>query len=88
MRLRSLTMLIVAVTLLGAAPAQASDAQPQQTNAEQADKALLYRLIRQVRRIDRDQEKLMAEAMTNARDHDGQVQRRDQGPAAVPAGRA
>jgi hypothetical protein len=38
---------------------------------EKADKALLNRLIRQVRRIDRDTEELMNKAMSEARDNGG-----------------
>ncbi len=40
-------------------------------DAEQADKARLYRLTRQVRRVDRDTEKLMDQAMAEAKDNGG-----------------
>ena len=38
---------------------------------EQADRAQLYRLVRQVRRIDRDSEQLMDQAMAEARGNGG-----------------
>lgn len=44
---------------------------PPPPTAEQADKALLYRLTRQLRRIDRDTEEMMNKAMAEARDNDG-----------------
>ena len=40
---------------------------------EEADRALLYRLVRQVRRIDRDMETLMQQAMAEAAGNDGQA---------------
>ena len=47
---------------------------PAVTSAEQADRALLYRLIRQVRRIDRDSEELMLQAMAEARNNGGSAE--------------
>ena len=38
---------------------------------DQADRAQLYRLVRQVRRIDRDSEQLMEQAMAEARSNGG-----------------
>ncbi len=58
-------------------PARAQDTPPPPpgiTSAEQADRALLYRLIRQVRRIDRDAEELMIQAMAEARSNGGSAE--------------
>ena len=56
-------------------PARAQDtAPPRVTSTEQADRALLYRLIRQVRRIDRDSEELMIQAMAEARSNGGSAE--------------
>lgn len=40
---------------------------------QQADKALLYRLTRQVRRVDRDTAELMNRAMAEARENEGKA---------------
>ncbi len=53
------------------AAAQNDAAKPAVQSAETADKAQLYRLIRQVRRIDRDTDELMNKAMSEARSNDG-----------------
>ena len=62
-------------TLFIGSPARAQDttspAPPAATAAKQADRALLYRLIRKVRRIDRDSEELMLQAMAEARNNGG-----------------
>ncbi len=56
-------------------PARAQDTTPPRvTSTEQADRALLYRLIRQVRRIDRDSEELMIQAMAEARSNGGSAE--------------
>lgn len=44
---------------------------PAVQSAEKADRALLNRLIRQVRRIDRDTDELMEQAMAEARNNGG-----------------
>ena len=62
-------------TLFIGPPARAQDTTPPAvTSAEQADRALLYRLIRQVRRIDRDSEELMIQAMAEARNNGGSAE--------------
>lgn len=62
-------------TLFIGPPAQAQNTTPPAvTSAEQADRALLYRLIRQVRRIDRDSEELMLQAMAEARNNGGSAE--------------
>ena len=53
------------------AAAQNDAANPAVQSAETADKAQLYRLIRQVRRIDRDTDELMDKAMSEARSNGG-----------------
>ncbi len=53
------------------AAAQYDAANPAARSTEKADKALLNRLIRQVRRIDRDTEELMDKAMNEARNNGG-----------------
>ncbi len=86
MRLRFIQLLAVAasVALTGSAlangyrPAQKAPrvvpvTQQAENSAEQEDRALMYRLIRQVRRIDRDTDKLMEQAMTEARENNGQA---------------
>jgi len=83
MRFRTLNTLTLAVAMLGGAPALAASqaaeppadqpADPTQPNAEQSDRALLYRLIRQVRRIDRDTQKLTEQAMNEARAANGEI---------------
>ncbi len=62
-------------TLFIGPPARAQNTTPPAvTSAEQADRALLYRLIRQVRRIDRDSEELMLQAMAEARNNGGSAE--------------
>ena len=74
MRIIHLATAVLAVSLLGG-PALAQPDGPATTRvgAEQVDRALLYRLIRQVRRIDRENEELMDRAMSEARDNDGKA---------------
>ena len=69
---------VVAMTcsLFAALPATAQDTDfssqaPAYQSTDQADRAQLYRLIRQVRRIDRDSEQLMDQAMAEARNNGG-----------------
>ena len=66
--------LLPLLTLVG--PATAQDITlPPPTNSldgmEQADRALLYRLVRQVRRVDRDTEETMDRAMAEAAQNNG-----------------
>ena len=78
---RTAAMLVVAAAagLLAAAPARGQDALPPATplptkeSIEKSDKALMNRLTRQVRRIDRETEKLMKRAMEEARGNGGQA---------------
>ena len=78
MRLRSIhMMMIVALATVPAGPVLAQDTGPgaaaTPTGTEHADRALLYRLVRQVRRIDRDTDEIMNKAMAEARDNDGKA---------------
>ena len=72
-RLSLSVVLAVACPLLLCPLAAAQDqaANPAAQSTEKADKALLNRLIRQVRRIDRDTEELMEKAMHEARNNGG-----------------
>ncbi len=69
---------VVAMTcsLFAAPPATAQDTAflsqaPALQSTDQADRAQLYRLVRKVRRIDRDSEQLMDQAMAEARSNGG-----------------
>ncbi len=74
MKIVHLTAIVLAVMVLGGpAVAQGDAPATPQASTQQADRALLYRLIRQVRRIDRESEELMDRAMSEARDNDGQA---------------
>ena len=71
----SLVLAVVCPLLLcplAAAQTNAATAAAQAT--QKADKALLNRLIRQVRRIDRDTEELMDKAMNEARNNGGSAE--------------
>ncbi len=71
----SLVLAVVCPLLLcplAAAQTNAATAAAQST--QKADKALLNRLIRQVRRIDRDTEELMDKAMNEARNNGGSAE--------------
>ncbi len=68
----------MACSLFAAAPALAQNAASPSAvpgaavkSTDQADRAQLYRLVRQVRRIDRDSEQLMDQAMAEARTNGG-----------------
>ncbi len=76
-RLSLSLVLVVACPLLLCPLAAAQDAavNPAAQSTEKADKALLNRLIRQVRRIDRDTEELMDKAMSEARNNGGSAER-------------
>lgn len=69
----SLSLVVaIACPLLVCPLASAQDtATPAVQSAEKADRALLNRLVRQVRRVDRDTEELMDKAMSEARDNGG-----------------
>ena len=73
---------VVAMTcsLFAAPPAMAQDTAwssqaPALQSTDQADRAQLYRLVRKVRRIDRDSEQLMDQAMAEARSNGGSADR-------------
>ncbi len=77
MKRLSITLVIAVVSplLLGPlAAAQDGTAKPAAQVTEKADKALLNRLIRQVRRIDRDTAELMDKAMDEARNGGGSAE--------------
>ncbi len=77
--MKRISLVFIAVltcSLFAAPPAMAQDAaSPSQApvvqSTAQADRAMLYRLVRQVRRIDRDSEQLMDQAMAEARTNGG-----------------
>jgi hypothetical protein len=75
-RLSLSLVLVVACPLLlcPLAAAQLDAANPAMQSTQKADKAMLNRLIRQVRRIDRDTEALMEKAMNEARNNDGSAE--------------
>ncbi len=75
-RLSISLVLAVACPLLLCPLAAAQDRanNPAAQSTEKADKALLNRLIRQVRRIDRDTEELMDKAMGEARNNGGSAE--------------
>jgi hypothetical protein len=73
MKIQHIPLTIVLLcSLFGGARASGQDEGPQ-ASSEQADRALLYRLTRQVRRIDRETETLMSQAMAEARRNDGKA---------------
>ncbi len=77
MKRLSLSLVLVAacpLLLCPLAAAQDHAGNPAAQSTEKADKALLNRLIRQVRRIDRDTEELMDKAMSEARDGGGSAE--------------
>jgi hypothetical protein len=66
-----LSPLVVCAAAQGQDPAPESS--PPSAITEEGDRALLYRLVRQVRRVDRETESMMTQAMAEARDNDGQA---------------
>lgn len=67
----SLAAILLAAAMGVAAGQEVGPPAPPTGDAEQADKAMLYRLTRQVRRVDRDTEKLMDQAMAEAKENGG-----------------
>lgn len=69
--------LVLAAVLLSAlfvtTDARAQEVGPPAPSAEQGDKAMFYRLQRQIRRIDRESDEMMERAMTEARNNGGKA---------------
>ncbi len=67
----AMTCSLFAVPSVTAQDAALPSQAPALKSTDQADRAQLYRLVRQVRRIDRDSEQLMDQAMAEARSNGG-----------------
>ena len=72
-RLIHLSLIILGAAVFDARALAQEAAPPPPPSSEQADRALLYRLTRQVRRIDRETETLMKQAMAEARRTEGRA---------------
>lgn len=78
MKIKSMcwALALLAALVAGAeARAQSDDWREPKAGTEQGDRLMLNRLIRQVKRIDRETEELMDQAIAEARDNDGKADR-------------